>query len=132
MHEHDSDNLVKIADKNDNRIYPWGVFLRRSRLDELPQVINVIKGEMHIIGPRAEWDKLVVEYEKNIACYHLRHIVAPGITGWAQVLFVDGKSKEDTKQKLMYDIYYIKHWNIWLEFKVIYKTILVILGRRGI
>jgi len=111
----DIDYFNHYTQKNDPRIFKWGDFMRKSRIDELPQLINVFKGEMHLIGPRAEWSELVNNYEKEIPDYHLRHIVAPGITGWAQVNYPYGANLEDTKQKLMYDLYYIKNWSLWLE-----------------
>ena len=106
--------------------------MRKTRIDELPQLLNVLKSEMHFIGPRAEWNILVESYEKEIPYYNERHIIRPGITGWAQVNYPYGSNIEDTKQKLMYDLYYIKHWSIWLELKVVWKTILVVLGKKGI
>ncbi len=117
---------------NDPRIFKWGKFIRKTRIDEIPQIINVIKGDMHFIGPRAEWNILIKEYEKSIPYYNERHLVRPGITGWAQVMYPYGANAEDAKQKLMYDLYYIKHWNIWLEAKVTWMTILVVLGRSGV
>ncbi len=132
MNLHDSDNHVKTAVKNDDRIFPFGQTMRKTRIDEIPQVFNIIKGEISLIGPRAEWNKLVSEYENEIPYYNQRHIIKPGITGWAQVMFVEGRSKEDTRQKLMYDLYYIKHWSLWLDMQVIWKTVLVVLGKRGI
>jgi len=118
--------------ENDPRIFPWGAIMRKTRIDELPQLINVFKGDLHIIGPRAEWDELVKKYEKEWPFYHLRHINAPGITGWAQVNYPYGKNLEDTYQKLMYDLYYIKNWSLWLEIKTIFKTIGVVLGKKGL
>ena len=106
--------------------------MRKSRVDELPQLLNVVKGDMHLIGPRAEWIDLVKDYEKQLPNYHKRHKVAPGITGWAQVNYPYGRNLEDTRQKLMCDLYYIKHWNLWLEIKVVLKTIAVVLGKKGI
>ena len=132
MNLHDSDNHVKTAVKNDDRIFPFGETMRKTRIDEIPQVFNIIKGEISLIGPRAEWNKLVSEYENEIPYYNQRHIIKPGITGWAQVMFVEGRSKEDTRQKLMYDLYYIKYWSLWLDIQVIYKTILIVLARKGI
>jgi lipopolysaccharide/colanic/teichoic acid biosynthesis glycosyltransferase len=117
--------------ENDPRIFKWGKFMRKSRIDELPQFLNVLKGEMHLVGPRAEWNKLVKDYEKQIPIYHERHQVTPGITGWAQVNHPYGANLEDTKQKLMYDLYYIKKWSLTLEIKTIFKTIAVVLGKRG-
>lgn len=116
----------------DPRVFKWGKFMRKSRVDELPQLLNVLKGDMHVIGPRAEWIDLVKDYEKQLPNYHKRHKVAPGITGWAQVNYPYGRNLEDTRQKLMYDLYYIKNWNLWLEIKVVFKTIAVVLGKKGI
>ena len=121
----------KYTQEDDPRVFPWGNFMRKSRIDELPQLWNVIKGDMHLIGPRAEWVDLVKDYEKKLPNYHTRHIIAPGITGWAQVNYPYGANLEDTRQKLMYDLYYIKHWNIWLEIKTIFKTIMVVAGKMG-
>ena len=128
----DVNYFSKYTQENDPRVFPWGNFMRKSRIDELPQLWNVIKGDMHVIGPRAEWVELVKEYEENLPNYHTRHIIAPGITGWAQVNYPYGANLEDTRQKLMYDLYYIKHWNIWLEIKTIFKTIMVVLGKKGL
>ncbi len=128
----DIDFFHLYTQENDPRIFPWGKIMRKMRIDELPQLYNVLKGEMHLIGPRAEWDKLVENYEKEIPYYNERHLVAPGITGWAQVNYPYGSNIEDTKQKLMYDLYYIKYWNIWLEIKTIFKTILVMVGKKGL
>lgn len=118
--------------EKDNRIFPWGNIMRKTRIDELPQLLNILKGEMHLIGPRAEWNILVKNYEKEIPYYNERHIVSPGITGWAQVKYPYGANSEDAKQKLMYDLYYIKYWSMKLEIKTIIKTIKVVLGQKGI
>ena len=130
MHENSHDD--PYTRKNDNRIYPWGDFMRKTRIDELPQLINILKGDMHLIGPRAEWNRLVKDYENQIPYYHQRHIIKPGITGWAQVNYPYGANLYDTKQKLMFDFYYIKNWNLWLEIKSIWKTIMVVLGKKGV
>ena len=127
----DVDYYNKYTEEDDPRIFPWGKFMRKCRIDELPQLWNVLKGDMHLIGPRAEWNKLVKEYEQKIPHYNLRHTVKPGITGWAQVMYHYGSNIEDTKQKLMYDLYYIKNWSLWLEIKTIFKTILVVIGKKG-
>lgn len=118
--------------ENDPRIFPWGNIMRKRRYDELPQMLNIFKGEMHLIGPRTEWNELVKHYEKEIPYYNERHIVRPGITGWAQVMYPYGENSEDAKQKLMYDLYYIKHWNILLELKIVWKTAMVVLNKEGI
>lgn len=118
--------------KEDTRIYPYGQFMRKSRVDELPQLWNVIRGDMHLCGPRTEWDILVESYEKEIPFYHERHLIKPGITGWAQVMYPYGANTEDARQKLMYDLYYIKHWSAWLEIETFLRTVLVVLSKKGI
>jgi len=123
---------AQFATKSDSRIYPWGKFMRKTRIDELPQLFNVLRGDMHLIGPRPERKIWIDGFEKEIPYYNQRHIVKPGLTGWAQVLYPYGENSYDAKQKLMYDLYYIKHWNLWLEIKTIWKTVLVILYRKGI
>ena len=118
--------------EDDPRIFSWGKIMRKTRLDELPQMWNILKGEMHLIGPRAEWIELVEKYEKSIPYYNERHLVAPGITGWAQVNYPYGQNLEDTKQKLMYDFYYIKYWNIVFELKIVWMTAMTVLGKKGL
>ena len=119
-------------DKDDPRIFRYGKFLRRSRLDELPQFINVIKGDMHIAGPRAEWDQYHDLYLNNIEQYELRNIISPGITGFAQVMFRYAHNEEDSREKLMFDLYYIKNWSIWLEMEIGVKTVQVMINKKGI
>ncbi len=121
----------KYTQEGDNRITKIGNFIRKVRIDELPQFINVLKGEMSFIGPRAEWNKLVEDYEKKIPYYSIRHVVKPGITGWAQVEFRYGASIDDAFEKLQYDLYYIKHQSILLDFVIIFKTIKVVLSLGG-
>jgi len=129
---HVNSKFNPYTQQNDCRIFPFGNTMRQMRIDELPQLLNILKGEMHLIGPRAEWDILVKEYETIIPNYHDRHLVAPGITGLAQVLYPYGQNIKDTKNKLKYDRLYIESWSLGLELKVIVKTIEVILGKRGI
>ena len=117
--------------ENDSRIFPFGNIMRKMRVDELPQLINVFKGEMHLVGPRAEWDILVKDYEKVIPNYHNRHLVAPGITGLAQVCYPYGRNVEDAIKKLEYDMNYIKKWSLFKEISVLWKTIEVVFGKRG-
>ena len=117
--------------KNDPRIYPFAKKIRNLRLDEIPQIINIFLGHMHLVGPRAEWVILSDEYNKKILNYNHRHIVRPGITGWAQIAYPYGVDSYDARQKLMYDLYYIKNWSIWLEIEICLKTFLVILDTRG-
>lgn len=126
-----SEKGPRYTGEKDNRITRLGNFLRKSRLDELPQLINVLKGDMSLIGPRAEWDKLVADYENQIPYYHLRHLVRPGITGWAQVNYPYGANLEDTKQKLMYDLYYVRYYSFMLDFRIIAKTLFVMFFGKG-
>lgn len=118
--------------ENDIRIFPYGNIMRKYRIDELPQILNILKGEMHLIGPRAEWNILVDTYSKKIDNYQKRHLVRPGITGLAQVLYPYGRNIDDAKQKLMYDLFYIQNWTPLLELKVAVRTVLVILGKKGV
>jgi len=115
----------------DARITRVGGFLRATRIDELPQLWNVLHGEMSLIGPRAEWDRLVQRYETEIPCYHFRHLVRPGITGWAQVNYPYGASVEDTTRKLEYDLYYIRHFSFVLDASIVLKTIHIMLFGKG-
>jgi len=117
--------------KDDVRITRVGKFLRASRIDEFPQLWNVLRGDMSLIGPRAEWDRLVEDYEREISCYHFRHLVKPGITGWAQVNYPYGASMEDTVRKLEYDLYYIRHFSFRLDATIVLKTIHVMLFGKG-
>jgi exopolysaccharide biosynthesis polyprenyl glycosylphosphotransferase len=117
--------------EGDPRVTRLGHWLRVTRLDELPQLWNVLRGEMSLIGPRAEWIKCVERYEKSIPYYHFRHLVRPGITGWAQVNYPYGASIEDTVEKLMFDLYYIRHFSLVLDATVILKTLHVMLFGKG-
>jgi exopolysaccharide biosynthesis polyprenyl glycosylphosphotransferase len=117
--------------ENDPRITKVGRFLRLTRLDELPQLWNVIRGDMSMIGPRAEWDQLVEKYKNEIPFYHLRFIVRPGITGWAQVNYGYGAGVEDAFEKLQYDLYYIKHCSPQMDASIILKTLFTILSASG-
>jgi exopolysaccharide biosynthesis polyprenyl glycosylphosphotransferase len=115
----------------DARITRIGRFLRATRIDEFPQLWNVLCGDMSLIGPRAEWDRLVEEYERQIPCYYFRHLVKPGITGWAQVNYPYGASLDDTLRKLEYDLYYIRHFSFTLDASIVLKTIHVMLFGKG-
>ncbi|MBL7688602.1 MAG: sugar transferase [Bdellovibrionaceae bacterium] len=124
-------NGAQWAQKNDSRITPIGQFLRISRIDELPQLINVLKGEMSFIGPRPERPEMNAELEKVIQYYNLRHLVPPGITGWAQCLYGYGSSVEDSREKLQYDLYYIKNYSLLIDVAILLKTVRVVLFGRG-
>jgi len=121
----------KYTQASDPRITRIGRFLRTSRLDEFPQLLNVLLGDMSMIGPRAEWDELVRHYETAIPCYHFRHLLKPGITGWAQVNYPYGANLQDTLRKLEYDLYYIRHFSFRLDAAIILKTIHIMLFGRG-
>jgi lipopolysaccharide/colanic/teichoic acid biosynthesis glycosyltransferase len=108
-----------------------GALLRKTRLDELPQLWNVLRGDMSMIGPRAEWVKLVRGYEQEIPHYHYRHLVRPGITGWAQVNYPYGASLEDTLQKFSYDLYYIRNFSLRLDAEVVLKTLHTMIFGKG-
>ncbi len=117
--------------EGDPRVTRLGRWLRKLRLDELPQLWNVFNGDMSLIGPRAEWTKCAEQYEKKIPFYHFRHLVKPGITGWAQVNYPYGESEEDAMQKLKYDLYYIRHYSLKLDAMIVLKTIHTILFGKG-
>ena len=123
---------AKFAEEDDPRIFPWGKTMRKYRIDEIPQFINILKGEMSLVGPRPERRYWIEQFEKEIPYYNTRHLVKPGITGWAQVMYPYGANAEDARQKLMYDLYYIKYWSLLLELKTIWKTVMVVLGKKGI
>lgn len=126
--EADVDLYTRHRDPRVTRVGRW---LRKLRLDELPQLWNVFKGDMSLIGPRAEWTKCAEQYEKKIPFYHFRHLVKPGITGWAQVNYPYGESEEDAIQKLKYDLYYIRHYSLKLDGMIVLKTIHTILFGKG-
>jgi lipopolysaccharide/colanic/teichoic acid biosynthesis glycosyltransferase len=123
---------AKMATKNDSRITPFGKILRLFRIDELPQIISVVKGDMQFIGPRPERKVFVDELNKITPFYNVRHLIRPGITGWAQVKYKYGENLEDSIKKLEYDFYYIKNKSITLDLRIIFKTITTVLFSRGI
>jgi lipopolysaccharide/colanic/teichoic acid biosynthesis glycosyltransferase len=123
--------VERWTDKEDERITPVGRVLRKYRFDELPQLVNVIKGEMSLVGPRPEQPDIVRRLEAQISFYDVRHLVKPGISGWAQVNYPYGASVEDAKRKLEFDLYYMKHYSIFLDFYVALRTLRVVLSRRG-
>ncbi len=120
-----------FASKKDHRVTKFGRFLRRSRFDEIPQFLNVIKGDMSVIGPRPERPVFVKELSEKIPFYEVRHIVKPGVTGWAQVNAKYGASTEDALEKLQYDLYYIKRRSLFLDISIVIKTLSTIIFYRG-
>jgi exopolysaccharide biosynthesis polyprenyl glycosylphosphotransferase len=122
---------AKWASTNDSRVTKVGSFIRKTRIDELPQVINILKGEMSIVGPRPEREVFISDLEQEISYYRFRHAVKPGITGLAQVSYPYGASVEDAVWKHKFDIHYIKHHSSWLDMKILLKTIKVVIFGMG-
>lgn len=131
--------MVKNAEKsgavfaklNDSRVTTFGKFLRKTRIDEIPQFINILKGDMAVIGPRPERPVFVKEIARMMPFYETRHIIKPGLTGWAQVNYSYGEKLEDSLIKLQYDLYYIKHRSIYLDLSIAFKTVSTVLFYRG-
>jgi exopolysaccharide biosynthesis polyprenyl glycosylphosphotransferase len=122
---------AKWATTNDPRVTRVGNWIRLLRLDEIPQLINVLRGDMSLVGPRPERNIFIEELEQHISYYRFRHAVKPGLTGWAQVNYPYGASIEDAKWKHRYDIYYIKHQTFWFDIKILFKTISVVIFGKG-
>ena len=131
MRLHNPDKYSKYTLNNDTRVTKFGKFMRKTRIDELPQLWNILKGTMSFIGPRPEWDILAKDYAKQINYYNLRHLIKPGITGWAQVMFPYGESLDDAKKKLEYDLYYLKHQDLVLDVLIVAKTAKAVLFGKG-
>jgi lipopolysaccharide/colanic/teichoic acid biosynthesis glycosyltransferase len=125
------DGRPQWATTNDSRITAVGRFIRRSRIDELPQIINVLRGEMSFLGPRPERPFFVQQLVQEIPFYAVRHSVKPGITGWAQVRYPYGASLEDAVQKLQYDLYYVKNHTLFLDLLILIETVQVVLWGKG-
>ncbi|MGD9948032.1 MAG: TIGR03013 family XrtA/PEP-CTERM system glycosyltransferase [Desulfobulbus sp.] len=119
------------AMKNDNRVTRIGGFIRKVRIDEIPQMWNVLKGQMSFVGPRPERPIFVEQLVGKLPYYSLRHSAKPGITGWAQVCYPYGASEEDALRKLEYDLYYIKHQSIYLDLLIIFRTVKTVLFQKG-
>lgn len=124
-------NGPQWASKNDNRVTKWGKIMRATRIDELPQLWNVLRGEMSFVGPRPEREFFIKQLEKEIMYYNLRHTVKPGLTGWAQVMYPYGASIEDAYRKLQYDLYYIKNHDILFDVKILLKTVTIVIFGKG-
>ncbi|RZJ70873.1 exopolysaccharide biosynthesis polyprenyl glycosylphosphotransferase [Flavobacterium sp.] len=131
--------MIKNAEKhgavftttNDARITPFGKFLRKTRIDEFPQFLNILKGDMGVIGPRPERPVFVKEIAEVMPFYETRHVIKPGLTGWAQVNYSYGDSIDDSLMKLQYDLYYIKHRSVFLDISITIKTLSTVLFYRG-
>ncbi len=122
---------AKWAVKNDPRVTAIGTFLRKSRIDEIPQLWNVLRGDMGLVGPRPERPEFVPYLAENLPFYDLRHLVRPGLTGWAQVRYGYGATLEQAREKLEYDLYYIKHMTLGMDLLVMFETIKTVVRRKG-
>jgi lipopolysaccharide/colanic/teichoic acid biosynthesis glycosyltransferase len=119
------------AEERDPRITPIGRFMRKFRLDELPQVFNVLRGDMSFVGPRPERPEFIAVLSREIPYYSLRLAVKPGITGWAQIKYRYGASIQDAAEKLQYDLYYIKHMSLALDAGIAMRTVRTVLSQFG-
>jgi sugar transferase (PEP-CTERM system associated) len=124
-------NGAQCAEEDDSRITKVGSFIRMCRIDELPQIFNVLNGQMSFVGPRPERPEFVVGFEKRIPYYRERHRVKPGITGWAQLCYPYGINEQDAMEKLQYDLYYVKNYSLFLDLNIMLHTIEVVLWGRG-
>jgi len=127
----EKDGMARFATHDDDRVTPVGRFLRRTRIDELPQLWNVLKGDMSLVGPRPERPVFVEGFRQTVPLYDLRHRVKPGITGWAQIKDAYAASEAETRSKLSRDLYYIKRGSLWLDAKIMAETAWVMLACRG-
>jgi len=127
----EADGEVKFAVENDPRVTRVGGFLRRTRLDEVPQFLSVLLGEMSLVGPRAERPELVAQFQKQIPFYRARLLVKPGLTGWAQINYGYVSNIKETVVKLEYDLYYIKHRTLGMDINIVLRTIGTVLRRTG-
>ena len=127
----EGDGKARWATPNDSRVTRVGSFIRRTRIDELPQILNVLAGDMAFIGPRPERPEFVKDLAERIPYYNARHCVKPGITGWAQLCYPYGASENDAKQKLQFDLYYVKHHSLFLDFMIMLNTVEVVLFGKG-
>jgi len=125
------DGKARWAEKNDARITVVGGVIRKTRIDELPQILNVLRGDMSFVGPRPERPEFVVILSEKIPYYEERHRVKPGVTGWAQMCYPYGSSEKDAKEKLQYDLYYVKNHSLFLDFLIIVQTAEIVLFGRG-
>ena len=129
--ENNKTNAAVFTTNTTKRITTFGKFLRKTRIDEIPQVLNILKGDMAIIGPRPERPLIVKKIARQMPFYETRHVIKPGLTGWAQVNYSYGENIEDSLIKLQYDLYYIKHRSVYLDLEIILKTITTVLFYRG-
>lgn len=122
---------ARWATKNDPRVTKWGMMMRKTRIDEIPQLWNVLRGDMGFVGPRPERPEFVPMLSEHMPFYYLRHLIRPGLTGWAQVRYGYGATLAESREKLEYDLYYIKHASLGLDLLIMFETVKTILRRRG-
>jgi len=127
----EKDGKAQWAQKNDSRVTPIGAFTRLTRIDELPQILNVLRGEMSFVGPRPERPEFVEQLNERIPYYRERHTIKPGITGWAQLCFPYGSSEQDAIEKLQYDLFYVKNHSLLFYLAILVQTVEVIVWRKG-
>jgi len=127
----EADGIARWATKNDSRVTALGRFMRKTRLDELPQLANVLLGDMSMVGPRPERPEFVDQLSEDIPYYHERHRMKPGVTGWAQLRYPYGATTEDARRKLEYDLYYVKNASLFLDLNVLIQTVEVVLFGKG-
>ena len=127
----EKDGVARWAAKNDSRVTRIGAFIRKTRIDELPQLLSVLHGEMSLVGPRPERPSFVAQLKEQIPFYDVRHSVKPGVTGWAQVRYSYGASLEDARRKHQFDLYYVKNNSLFLDLLVLIETVSVVLFREG-
>jgi lipopolysaccharide/colanic/teichoic acid biosynthesis glycosyltransferase len=127
----EKDGKAKLTQENDSRITQFGSFLRRTHIDELPQFLNVLRGDMSLVGPRSERPEWIAEFQKQIPFYRARLLVKPGISGWAQVNYSYYATVEEMGIKLEYDLYYIKHRTMWMDLLILLRTFTQVITLRG-
>lgn len=127
----EQDGIARWAQANDSRITRVGAVLRDTRIDELPQLFNVLRGDMSFVGPRPERPQFVADLKKKIPFYSMRHMTNPGITGWAQICYPYGANEQDAREKLQYDLYYIKNYSFFLDILILLQTVHTVLWGRG-
>jgi lipopolysaccharide/colanic/teichoic acid biosynthesis glycosyltransferase len=125
------DGQPRWATSNDDRVTRVGRFIRKLRIDELPQLLNVLKGDMSLVGPRPERPFFVDRLSREVPFYAARHSVKPGVTGWAQVRYHYGATVDDAAQKLQYDLYYVKNHTLFLDLLILFETVGVVMTGRG-
>jgi lipopolysaccharide/colanic/teichoic acid biosynthesis glycosyltransferase len=122
---------ARWATKNDPRVTKVGMFMRKTRIDEIPQLWNVLRGDMGFVGPRPERPEFVPMLAEAMPFYYMRNLIRPGLTGWAQIRYGYGATMAENREKLEYDLYYIKHMSLGLDLLIMFETIKTILRRRG-